>query len=1060
MYKEYCYMVWKTALFNVFFCFMGSLLTQAQTSDIQIKVFGAEDAISHRNIIKVAQDSSGFIWTATFSGLNRFDGYNFKKYFQSSNEHGILFENLNDLLIHPSGSIWLAKDNKLLRFNPDLNTTSIFSTIEKDSSRQRVKVANYLFPFDNNQFLFTRAVENSENAQLFITDHTFSPRLLATLTGKYDYHPVILHDACIWAGANENELWKMDTSGQLLEVFSFEPLLNGQPASSRVVHLYSKGKKLWVLLENNQLFFLDENDKEPQKHDASYLLPHVPGTTDLAVLDDGTIWICGQNQLWYINTTEGNTRNYHIDVQQFSKGINKYRSLFTDYSGTLWVSSDFGLVKLVKSRRPFESFLSGGNDNCSNGYCSIRGMAEGENGTLFVSYYNSIHKIQPDGTVEPVFSSERLVTPPFGLLYQNGRLYTGSGMVIDLKAQKSFSILNEPPVDKGAVAAHPKTNEIWLGLFQKLYRYQPSTGLLVPFSDSIPNWNEQVDISYLYFGKKENTLWIGTNSNGVFKLNMLTKEFEQYHANGLGHFKIEQNAINAVYEDAQHSIWLTTPGGLLCLKKGFGGDSLLLYGTEDGLPHQYTNGILGDGDSCLWISTNNGLSRFDLRSQTFSNYYQEDGLSENEFNRMAFLKAQNGRMYFGGINGVNAFFPQDPLLRTKIEPKGKILFTGFSHFNSKIDSLFVEENPWNSASVSLTHHDRFFTFEFALANYAQPSTNNFSYKLDGFDSNWSEEAAFHSARYHNIPPGKYTFRVKASASKGNWVRDQLAVPVSIEQPYYLNGWFITSIPFLLSFILFGLHRYSVFRAKRQERILQQEVRIRTKQLEEEKRKSDELLLNILPAETAKELMQFGQAKARRHEKVTVLFSDFQSFTKIAEQLEPEVLVSEIDYCFRNFDNIIEKYQLEKIKTIGDAYMCVGGITDNNVSLAPAIRVIQAAQDMQKFLYTLELDKKKIGKPVFKARIGIHTGPVVSGIVGSKKFAYDIWGDTVNVAARLERQCEVGKINISQTTFHLIKEAFTCDYRGKILAKNKGEIDMYYIKEPRHSRVMPESGAPL
>jgi histidine kinase len=223
----------------------------------------------------------------------------------------------------------------------------------------------------------------------------------------------------------------------------------------------------------------------------------------------------------------------------------------------------------------------------------------------------------------------------------------------------------------------------------------------------------------------------------------------------------------------------------------------------------------------------------------------------------------------------------------------------------------------------------------------------------------------------------------------------------------------------------------------------QEIELQKQQIEIEKQKTDQLLLNILPEETAEELKKTGKAKARKYENVSVMFADIIAFTRLAEQLGPEELVSEIDNCFRAFDDILEKFNIEKIKTIGDAYMCAGGI--NNHYQESAANTVRAAMEMQKYMADLKRDRTGTRLPVFEIRIGIHTGSIVAGVVGSKKFAYDIWGDTVNMAARMEQSGEAGKVNISGTTFNLIKDQFICDYRGKVEAKNKGETDMYFIE---------------
>jgi adenylate cyclase len=213
-------------------------------------------------------------------------------------------------------------------------------------------------------------------------------------------------------------------------------------------------------------------------------------------------------------------------------------------------------------------------------------------------------------------------------------------------------------------------------------------------------------------------------------------------------------------------------------------------------------------------------------------------------------------------------------------------------------------------------------------------------------------------------------------------------------------------------------------------------------IEAEKKRSEELLLNILPAAIADELKKNGSAVARRYENASVLFTDFQGFSAISKQLSPEKLVSDLDYAFKNFDRIIGAFGLEKIKTIGDAYMCAGGLPEDG-SGHPR-DVVKAGLAIQQFLADWNKEKKRVGEPPFEARIGIHTGPLVAGVVGSRKFAYDIWGDTVNVASRMETTGDIGKVNISAATYSFIKDEFNCEYRGKVPAKNVGEVEMYFV----------------
>jgi class 3 adenylate cyclase len=212
----------------------------------------------------------------------------------------------------------------------------------------------------------------------------------------------------------------------------------------------------------------------------------------------------------------------------------------------------------------------------------------------------------------------------------------------------------------------------------------------------------------------------------------------------------------------------------------------------------------------------------------------------------------------------------------------------------------------------------------------------------------------------------------------------------------------------------------------------------------EKKRSEGLLLNILPYQVAEELKQTGHCQAKTFSMVTVMFMDFKDFTSVSEKVSAELLVDEINSCFSAIDGIIQKYKIEKIKTVGDAYICAGGLPVLNQTHARDI--VYAAIEIQGFMLARKKEKEAKEEFFFDMRIGIHTGPVVAGIVGVKKFQYDIWGDTVNLAARMEQNSEAGKINISGSTYKLVKDKFNCVYRGKIEAKNKGEVEMYFVEK--------------
>jgi len=387
-------------------------------------------------------------------------------------------------------------------------------------------------------------------------------------------------------------------------------------------------------------------------------------------------------------------------------------------------------------------------------------------------------------------------------------------------------------------------------------------------------------------------------------------------------------------------------------------------------------------------------------------------------------------------------------------------------------------------NLSLAYNNNYITFNFIGITQMQPKKVKYQYKLVGIDENWSAITNRTEAPYGNIPQGNYIFKVKAMNSEGYW-SNEFSYSFTIRPPWWKTWWMYTIYVISALSLIGGFIKWRERNLKREKIVLEKKVELRTKQLyernkiveeqkkvveeqkkvleeqkkvleeqnkvveeqkkvvEAEKKKSDDLLLNILPAEVAEELKAKGTTTAKDFSEVTVLFTDFKNFTLMSEKLSAQELVNQINYCYSAFDNIITKHGIEKIKTIGDSYMCAGGLPVANTTNAED--TVSAALEIRDFMLAEKQKRESEGKPFFEIRIGCNTGSVVAGIVGIKKFAYDIWGDTVNIASRMESSGEPGKVNISGSTYKLVKDKFKCEHRGEIEAKNKGMIDMYFVE---------------
>ena len=328
----------------------------------------------------------------------------------------------------------------------------------------------------------------------------------------------------------------------------------------------------------------------------------------------------------------------------------------------------------------------------------------------------------------------------------------------------------------------------------------------------------------------------------------------------------------------------------------------------------------------------------------------------------------------------------------------------------------------------------------------------FRYRLIPQQKQWSQWDNRRKMEFSNLRHGDYKFVAQVRDLYGR-VSEPVELSFSIDPPFYSTWYAYIFYGFLFLVGLFLFRKWRLLGYQRAESRVSQRMQRKLDDMAIEKDKSDKLVAEILPEKTAAQLKTKGKAKWDKYERATVLFSDIQGFTQIAEEMNPEALIDELDKFFFHFDSVVEKYNIEKIKTIGDAYMAAGGIPEKN-STNP-VEVVLAALEMQAFMQQLKSSKAKI----WDLRIGIHTGPVIAGVVGHKKISYDIWGDTVNTASRMESSGTPGKVNISGITYGMVKEYFICEYRGKLPVKYKGNIDMYFVTGLRPELSVDLKGIP-
>ncbi len=496
----------------------------------------------------------------------------------------------------------------------------------------------------------------------------------------------------------------------------------------------------------------------------------------------------------------------------------------------------------------------------------------------------------------------------------------------------------------------------------------------------------------------QGNVWIGTEQQGVLKYNGSIEKLPLRHLN--------HPSVIALTTDTLENLWVATPRGLNYLELDPSQSFVLSdrqLSVNDGIsvrimPHA----LVCDQTGILWAGTSRGLFKID-----------PDGGFHN---------------------------PTPPALSlTRLD----------IHFEPLPDSIWrIDHVP------EFAHTANHIGFHFEATDLSANETPPFQCRLSGVEEGWEELGPASRHYYPGLSPGNYTFELRAQNRSGLWNDPPLRFSFVVDAPFYSEWWFILLAIILATVLVLLAIRIRLRQLERRNRFLQHQVDQRTRELQSEKEESERLLLNILPADTARELKKQGFARSRLHREASVLFCDLKGFTRLTEELEPKDLVGLLDQVFRCFDRACDRFGVEKIKTIGDAYMCATGLP------APAkdhaLRLTRFALHIQQEMHEINTSRLAQSLPVVELRVGIHSGQLIAGVVGEKKFAYDIWGDTVNIAARMESSGQANKINVSRSTYELIQNEFVCSFRGKVSAKNKGELEMYFVVSERKDESIHEN----
>lgn len=1003
---------------------------------VNIKELTSFQGLPGGEITSIEQDKHGQLWFISVAGLTRYDGHFFYQY---GLEQGLPTILINTINFDGDGKLWMTSDAGIICFN-------------------------------GTQFI---VIPNYQNLQMSTVDPS----------------------GTVWF------MGPMNSSG--LIGFRGDSLLRygqQQGLGERITAFISRADGLWFFTDNYGIYHMNKTHIVHFKR--SHGLPGDMCLPKVGQRKDGGIYFLGvdgrrsmsyvleinNNQLYQYDIASsirfeglmvdrkdrlwlwGNKRLYRIDGQEtkqydaeagLQEGVTF--SLFEDRDGRMWRGTNKGLEQI---------------DDV--GLTGIRGFNARSNiiyqadtnefwvlGSPLLRYKNGEKQyIDLNGADEN--RSMNIMKDSRGRIWLG--CWGGGLYIIEGEQMRHYGQGSGLPNTWITSFTEDPSGNIWIGSFGGgLYKYDGRNFTQYPFADIPDDGMHGAIAPSIFFLQSDNTgaIWMSAGT-GISKLQ---DERYTYYTSEDGF--PGTNLHTALPSAFSSDVYVSSTDGVMRIR----GDEVVnmaeLYNWEES---QFAT-LQEDKSGGLWMISTQGLYRWKdnrLMHMGAAEGFRNPGAIDG---RWKISRGIDHRLWFPSAPGfgvdVNAIFPkadsQPPQLQLHaIRLMGKAVnFRAASltdtSFGTDFDFSRVQYGaaiPFCDypASLTLPHDISELLFEFVGIDWPTHNQLTYTYRLLGLRDDWSPLTENFEAKFTNLGYGEYVFEVKAVNKLGVW-SETVQYPFTILPPWWHTWWARAMYLMLLLLLVRTYIHWRTASLKRKQRLLEDEVaaatndiRLKKDEIEQqrnaiaiERDRSEDLLRNILPAEVAEELKAKGSANAQLLEEVTVLFTDFKGFTTISAGMAPAELVRSIHAYFSAFDQIMESRGIEKIKTIGDAYMAAGGLptpTDSH-----AVDVVLAAFDILAFVEKMRAEQIEKQLPYFDIRIGIHTGPVVAGIVGVKKFAYDIWGDTVNTAAHMESAGAPDCINISERTYEKLRHdpRFTFESRGKVAAKGKGKVAMYFVR---------------
>ncbi|NIR47733.1 AAA domain-containing protein [candidate division KSB1 bacterium] len=835
------------------------------------------------------QGRKGFMWFATEDGLNRYDGYQFKIYkHEPGNANSLSDSFIRSIYEDRDGVLWIGTNGLgLNRFEPQSERVIHYSTVHEDPHSLSANDIQTIYE-DQTGTLWVGTNGGGLNKLVSRQMQGSVPTFVRYQHNQNDPYSLSNNNVQAVFQDREGVLWIGTASG----------LNRFDPTSGRFFHYLPDPKnpyslssydvraicqdhqgELWIGTDTglNRLVQSPESEQAPSDIGSSppiffrYLHdPNDPSSLSnnnirsLYEDGDGVLWIGTAGGLNKLDRKREQFISYRHDPDDpQSLSSDAIRSIYQDRSGVIWIGTyGAGLNKFDPRKQKLILYQTDPDDPSSLSDNEIFKICEDREGMLWIGTYGGgLNRLDPNTKRftryqhDPDDANSLSDNHVWAICVDRDEvLWIGTECGLERFDPQTnpetarFVHYQHDPDDPNSLSHNQiwtiyqdREGILWIGTEAGLDRLvlsdkqgAPATFVHYQHDPDDPYSISSHAVMSIY-QDREGTLWIGTFNGGLNTFDRQSEQFLHYHHDPNDPQSLSNNAVLSIYEDETGTLWIGTyGGGLNRLDRETG--TFTYYKEKDGLPNNVVYGILEDDRGNFWISTNNGLSRFDPRTETFKNYDVNDGLQSNEFNLGAYHKTGEGEMFFGGINGLNAFYPEDIKDNPFVPP---VVITDFQLFNESVpigeDSLgrtILNKVPSETKKIELSYKDAVFSFEFAALDYSNPEKNQYKYIMEGFDKDWIDtDARKRFVTYTNLDPGEYIFRFKGSNSDGVWNEEGAAIKIIIRPPLWQKWWFRSLLAFGVLLSAFGLYKRRIHRIEAHKRELETQVEERTKAAE-------------------------------------------------------------------------------------------------------------------------------------------------------------------------------------------------------------------------------------